>query len=106
MIATQAAVLAGFSFGALCKDEWGVHGSEFEISPWHRFVFVNACTASVSCNLAAVVISTFCSILGELEVIPSHLLPYSFPTHTPGPRLSLLGPEGAPTKAWYFFNLI
>jgi hypothetical protein len=78
-IATQAAVLAGFSFGALCKDEWGVNGSEFEVSPFHRFVFVNACTASVSCNLAAVVISTFCGILG--------------------PRLALLGPPGATNSA-------
>jgi hypothetical protein len=78
MIATQAAVLAGFSFGAFgVHDEW-MSSEVVENNEWlahDRFIFVNACTASTSLNIFAVVVATFCSI--------------------EAPKLALMGPEGS-----------
>jgi ubiquitin len=74
MVATQGALVAGFSFGALS----GVSPPEDSDSPttyMHHFVFVNSLTASVTCNLASVIVCTLCSILG--------------------PKMALLGPEGS-----------
>jgi hypothetical protein len=73
MVATQAAVLAGFSFGAFGRDDWT------EMQTGHRVVFANCCAASMSLNLAAVVISTFSSVLG--------------------PKMALLGKEGCTFRA-------
>ena len=56
MIATQAALLAGFSFSALTMGH-----DLMVMPPLHRWIFVNACTACTTLNLASVVISTFCS---------------------------------------------
>ena len=60
-VGTQAAVLAGFAFGGLGMRETWLDPS---VDPRHRFIFVNACTASISCNVAAVAVSTFASIQG------------------------------------------
>jgi hypothetical protein len=86
MIATQSAVLAGFAFsGFSFHDGWD------SFNPLHRMIFVNACTASVSCNIAAVVLATHCSIQA--------------------PGLQLLGPEGSTARAcrllkrWHEFTL-
>jgi hypothetical protein len=74
MIATQSSVLAGFAYGGL-----SFHSSWTQYSRFHRLIFVNACTASVSCNIAAVVLSTHLSIQA--------------------PGLQLLGPEGSTARA-------
>jgi hypothetical protein len=86
MIATQAAVLAGFAFSA-----FSFHDSWAPLPALHRLIFVNAATASTTCNLAAVVLATHCSIQA--------------------PGLQLLGPEGSTARAcrllkrWHGFTL-
>ena len=73
MIGTQAAVLAGFSFGAFGRTDFN------QLRTGHRVVFANCCAASMSFNLAAVIISTFCSVLG--------------------PKMALLGGQGSTFRA-------
>ena len=71
--AIQAAVLAGFSFGAFGRSDFN------QLRTGHRVVFANYCAASMSFNLAAVIISTFCSVLG--------------------PKMALLGGKGSTFRA-------
>jgi hypothetical protein len=73
MIATQGAVLAGFSFGAFSRSDWNV------LQVGHRVTFANCCAASMSLNLAAVIFSTFASVLG--------------------PKMALLGKQGSTFRA-------
>jgi hypothetical protein len=68
-VATQASVLAGFSFGALgIHDQWMLAGDD-GLDSSLRFLFVNSCTASVSCNLGAVIVATFCAIQGPKRAL-------------------------------------
>jgi ubiquitin len=73
MIATQGALVAGFSFGALS----GVASPEEDdhAALVHHFVFVNSLMLSVTCGIASVIVTTLCSILGA--------------------KMALLGPEGS-----------
>lgn len=73
IIATQASVLAGFSFSLL--------GTEIDesIDAFSRLVFVTFTSLAIACNVMAVATSTLCGIMA--------------------PRLALLGPDGSVQRA-------